>query len=204
LRLAWRAIGWRRALVCHAVSWLPLAAGALILTNNSLPDHLERGVLRFVLGASLILLLSAVAELLVTRRPAWSWARSLPVSARWRVLGDAGVFVLLCSPLLLLAAWYGPGLFGTSVCVVLLFALRAAGSIRRAPERTSGASGEILAEGLFAVAWITLVPWLALLCLLLLPVALDNAAARERAQKTSRWRELHHLEAGDPLAWRAS
>ena len=64
-----------------------------------------------------------------------------------------------------------------------------------------GASGQLLAEALVPVALVTLVPWLSAGFLLLVPLALWQAAEAERNQDVSRWHELHHLAAGDPLSW---
>ena len=66
------------------------------------------------------------------------------------------------------------------------------------------ATGEILGEGLFAVALVALLPWLALAGLGAVPWAVRRVAERERAQKVSRWSELHHLAAGDSQSWSAS
>jgi hypothetical protein len=80
-------------------------------------------------------------------------------------------------------------------------AARAAGAMRRAPERLTGASGEILGEGLLLAAAVALLPWVALLPLAAFPLALRFAAERDRRQKVSRWMEIHHLAAGDPQSW---
>jgi hypothetical protein len=82
-------------------------------------------------------------------------------------------------------------------------AVRAAGAVRRAPERRTGASGEILLEGLLAAALAAVLPWAGLPLLALAPPALSWAAERERRQKVSRWLELHHLAAGDSQSWSA-
>ena len=83
-------------------------------------------------------------------------------------------------------------------------AARAAGALRRAPERRTGAAGEILLEGGMTAALLALLPWLALPLLALALPALRAAAERERRQKVSRWLELHHLAVGDPQSWSAS
>jgi hypothetical protein len=66
-----------------------------------------------------------------------------------------------------------------------------------------GAAGEIAVQGGLIAAAIALAPWLALGALALVPWAVREAARRESAQKVSRWLELHHLAAGDPLSWSA-
>ena len=82
--------------------------------------------------------------------------------------------------------------------------MRATGALRRAPERRTGAAGEILGEGLLLAALVALLPWAGLPALAGVPFALRAAAERERRQKVSRWLELHHLAAGDPQSWSAS
>ena len=82
-------------------------------------------------------------------------------------------------------------------------AVRAAGAMRRAPERRTGASGEILLEGLPAAAATALLPWVVLPLLAMTPLAVRWAAERERRQKVSRWLELHHLAVGDSQSWSA-
>jgi hypothetical protein len=84
-----------------------------------------------------------------------------------------------------------------------LLAARAAGAMRRAPERRTGASGEIFLEGLLLSAATALLPWVSLPALLATPWAVRAAAERERRQKVSRWLELHHLAVGDPQSWSA-
>jgi hypothetical protein len=79
-------------------------------------------------------------------------------------------------------------------------ALRGAAEIRRAPGHQGGAA-RLLLEGGLVAGLVTLAPWGAAGLLVLTPVALGLAAERERRQETSRWHELHHLAAGDPLSW---
>ena len=90
------------------------------------------------------------------------------------------------------------------LAVLPFLAVRAAGAMRRAPERRTGAAGEIVFEGALLAALVALLPWTALLPLAATPWALRAAAERERRQKVSRWLELHHLAAGDPQSWSAS
>ena len=73
--------------------------------------------------------------------------------------------------------------------------------MRRAPERRTGASGEILMEGLLLAAAVALIPWISILAPFAAPWAVRAAAERDRKQKVSRWLELHHLAAGDPQSW---
>ena len=100
-------------------------------------------------------------------------------------------------------AWIEPVAALAVLAMVPLLAVRATGAMRRAPERRTGASGEVLGEGLLLAAAVALLPWVSLLALLGTPLAVRAAAERERRQKVSRWQEIHHLAAGDPQSWSA-
>jgi len=73
--------------------------------------------------------------------------------------------------------------------------------VRRAPERRTGASGEILIEGMLLAAAVALLPLGSIVALAATPLAIRAAAERERRQKVSRWQEIHHLAVGDPQSW---
>lgn len=201
-RIAWRALGWS-VVGAYAIGLLPIGAAWAFLAHNSLaPEHAELAA-RLGAGCAIVLLLGQMAESLAVRRPAWPWSRSLPWSATRRVRFDALFLGLHALPLALLTAWIEPAALAILGLLPLLSA-RAAGAMRRAPERRTGASGEILLEGLLLAGLAALLPWTSLLVLAATPVALRSAAERERRQKVSRWLELHHLAAGDPLSWSAS
>lgn len=205
-RIAWRALGWRLA-GAYAAGLLPLLACFAFANNNEqlAPAH-QRLATLLGGGWAVVLLFAQLSETLAVRRPAWPWSRSLPVPARRRVGFDAVFLALHTLPLFASGVWMAPTpwmLLGPAALVPFL-ALRAAGAMRRAPERRTGASGEILGEGLFLGALVSLLPWTALLALPAVPWALQAAAERDRAQKVSRWLELHHLAAGDPQSWSAS
>lgn len=206
LRIAGRALRWRLA-GAYGLALLPLAVTVAFLSHNDLPLAQQQLAVRLGGGVAVVLLLAQVGEALAVLRPAWPWVRSLPWSAGRRVLADAALLVGIAGPVVA-AAGFLPGASLASFLAVAallpLLALRAAGAIRRAPEASSGASGEILGEGLFAAGLVALLPWLALLALLAAPLALRLAADRERRQKVSRWLPLHHLAAGDPQSWSAS
>jgi hypothetical protein len=91
-----------------------------------------------------------------------------------------------------------------ALALLPLLALRTAGAVRRAPERRTGAAGEVFFEGSLLAALVALLPWTSMLALAAVPWAIRAAAERERRQKVSRWLELHHLAAGDPQSWSAS
>ncbi|MFL6196352.1 MAG: hypothetical protein ACJ75H_19385 [Thermoanaerobaculia bacterium] len=201
-RIAWRALG-RSLLGAWLLGLLPVGAAFAFITNNELaPEHVRLGA-RLGAGLAVVLLLAQMAEALAVRRPAWPWSRSLPWSAAQRVTSDAVFLGLHTLPLVGLAALIHPAALA-ALGMLPLLALRAAGAMRRAPERRTGAAGEVLLEGSLLAALVALLPWTALAALALTPWALRAAAERERAQKVSRWLELHHLAVGDPQSWSAS
>jgi hypothetical protein len=204
-RIAWRALGWKLA-EAYVAGLLPVGAAALFVANNR-AELASRHVLLAALlggGVGLVLFLAQTGEALAARRPAWPWLRSLPGSAAERVRRDALFLAAHALPLLAVAAWIDPHaalpLAGALPCLAAL----TAGALRRAPERRTGAAGEILLQGGLAAALLALLPWLALLLLPLTLPVLAAAANRERRQKVSRWLELHHLAAGDPQSWSTS
>jgi hypothetical protein len=199
-RIAWRALG--GSLVgAYLTALLFLGAAALFVRNNELPGIYVRLGALLGGGCAVVFLLSGMAESLAVRRPAWPWSRSLPWPASRRVLIDALFLGAHTLPLVLLTAWIEPLAALAVLAEVPLLALRSAGAMRRAPERRTGASGEILMEGLLLAAAVALLPWVSLLALLGSPLAVRAAAERERRQKVSRWQEIHHLAAGDPQSW---
>lgn len=199
-RIAWRALG-GSLLGAYLTALLPLGAAALFVRNNELPPvYIRLGALLGG-GCAVAFLLAGLAESLAVRRPAWPWSRSLPWPASRRVRFDAlflGAHALL---LVLLTAWIEPVAALAVLAEIPLVAVRSAGAVRRAPERRTGASGEILLEGFMLAAAVALLPWVSLLALLGTPLAVRAAAERERRQKVSRWQEIHHLAAGDPQSW---
>jgi hypothetical protein len=201
-RIVWRALG-SSLFGAWALGLLPLGAAYAFAAHNALaPEHVRLAA-RLGAGLAAVVALAQVAEALAVRRPAWPWSRSLPWSATRRAGADALILGGHALPLVLLAARISPA--ALAVLGILPFlAVRAAGAMRRAPERRTGAAGEIFFEGGLLAALVALLPWAALLPLAGVPWALRAAAERERRQKVSRWLELHHLAAGDPQSWSAS
>jgi hypothetical protein len=201
-RIAWRALGWSLP-GAFLTALLPVLSAWAFVAHNELAPQYVRLAARLGGGVAAVLLLASMSESLAVRRPAWPWSRSLPWTAERRVEADALFLGLHILPLVLLAAAIHPAALAV-LPLLPLFALRAAGALRRAPERRTGASGEILSEGLLLAALVALLPWTSVLALAGIPFALRAAAERERKQKVSRWLELHHLAAGDPQSWSAS
>lgn len=201
-RIVWRALG-ASLFGAWAIGLLPVAAAFAFTANNSLaPEHVRLAA-RLGAGLAAVLALAQMGEALAVRRPAWPWSRSLPWSAARRAGADALILGGHVLPLVLLAARIDPAAL-VILAVLPFLSLRAAGAMRRAPERRTGAAGEIVFEGALLAALVALLPWAALLPLAAVPWALRAAAERERRQKVSRWLELHHLAAGDPQSWSAS
>jgi hypothetical protein len=143
---------------------------------------------------------AGAAHQIAVRRPVWPWVRSLPWSSRQRILSDGTFLSLHALPLVFLSAlidWSGALLVGAAVPFL---SLRAAGHVRRIPERRSG-STLLLAEGFTVAGAEALIPWLALLWLVSMPLVLRAAGQTETRQKVTRWLELHHTSTGDPLSW---
>jgi hypothetical protein len=202
LRIAWRALG-SSLFGALALGLLPVGAAFAFTAHNTLaPEHVRLAA-RLGAGLAMTLVLAQMAEALAVRRPAWPWSRSLPWSAAQRVRSDAVLLGLHALPLALVAARISPAALAT-LAILPLLAVRAAGAMRRAPERRTGAAGEILLEGALLASLVALLPWTALLALAGAPWAVRAAAERDRQQKVSRWLELHHLAAGDPQSWSAS
>jgi hypothetical protein len=201
-RIAWRAAG-AHVFTAGLEGLLPLAAVALFLSGNALTAEQAALAVRFGGGAAVVVFCASLGEVLAARRPVWPWSRSLPWSATRRVVADAVLLAVPALGLVALAARLDASAALSLVAQVPFVAVRAAGAMRRAPERRTGAAGEIALEcGLLAAAaavW----PWLGGAALLVVPWAIHAAAERERAQKVSRWLERHHLAIGDPQSWSA-
>jgi hypothetical protein len=75
--------------------------------------------------------------------------------------------------------------------------------MRRGGDTRTAVWGSVLLEGAFLSALIALLPWLTILALGAVPLALRRAVVRERGLKVTRWRALHHAAAGDTLSWTA-
>jgi hypothetical protein len=171
----------------------------LFLRNNSLTPGQEEAAARLGGLAAAVLAIAILAEALVKRRPPWPWARSLPWPARLRVGLDAALLGAVALPSMAVALAV-PSVIPSLLATVPWLALRGAAEIRRAPGHQGG-TARLLLEGGLVGGLVTLVPWVAWGLLAATPVALGIAAGRERRQEISRWHELHHVAAGDPLSW---
>jgi hypothetical protein len=183
-----------------------LAAGVLVLTkvflwNNPVPGPTAVAAARLGGTLAAAVFLAGAASLLAARRPPWPLSRTWPQSARRRVLADA---LFLAFPAVLLLIPLGliePRAIPAAAACLPLLGLRAAAAVRLDPELRFGAWARILAEGAFVAAVVCFATWASLAFLLLAGPALRTAARMDKRQKVSRWLELHHLSAGDPLSW---
>ncbi len=200
LAIAWRALGWR-----IGASWIPgllvLFVLEMFLRNNSLTQEQRLLAVRFAGVVGTALVMSALADGLVRLRPPWPWIRSLPWSCARRTAIDAGILAGVALPVAAIAGAFVPAVLPTVAATLPLLALRGATAVRRGPGRASGASGPLLVEGSLAAAAVAVVPWSAAVAVALVPLAARLAANSEREQEISRWHELHHMAAGDPLSW---
>jgi hypothetical protein len=172
---------------------LPLLACAAFLRHNTLSSTVADGAARLAGTLAVTLVIASLARALTLRRPPWAWARSLPQSARARVLWDTAILAGAAFPAAAATAWLrgcGPS-WGPVLLALPWLALRG--------RHTDAA--RLLAEGAFAAAWIALVPWLACVLPALAPWALRAAVGAERALSPHVWQERRHLPGGDPLAW---
>jgi hypothetical protein len=199
------AINWRalrlRPLVIHLLSILFLGAAQLFIANNNPSPFLTEKMIRFGGALSLVLFCSVFANMMALRRPPWPWIRSMPWSARTRILWDSFFIGLHALPLIIIS-----GLLDLKSMVPLTISLPAiavysAFSMRQARESTTGALGKVLLLGTFGSLLLCLLPWSSVLFVALSPLVLHMGTMAEKQQKVSQWLELHHLAAGDSLSW---
>jgi hypothetical protein len=60
---------------------------------------------------------------------------------------------------------------------------------------------QILMVGTTASVLVCLVPLISVIFFALTPLILRYGTELEKRQKVSRWLDIHHLAAGDPLSW---
>jgi hypothetical protein len=163
----------------------------LFLMNNELPPWIVERAVGGATVAAATGLLQSIAQRLRQRRPLGGWERSLPESARQRVLMDAGFGFVLGLPLLLPwllasaasgvrlgSAW--PGLAAAWVAIAVL-SLRFSALLRFRSELAliGGPQRLLLEGGLLSMAVAVLGGW-GLLLAILLPFLLSTAEASDR------------------------
>ena len=197
--VAWRTLGPRLL----TTTFLPLVgcgAAYLYRINNGLTVAEAGGVTRLAIEMALVLTLAGMADLLVTRRPSWPWARSLPVGSRARVGDDLITIGLPAAPTLLAALGLDWRAFVIGLATAPVLGLLAVGAMRRAPGRLSRASGEFLVTGSIVALLVTLWPVLTLGGLGAVPLLWWHAARADRRLVVTQWQSLHHHAEGDSLA----
>ena len=199
--IAFRAVG-GRLLNAYAPILMTFGPTWLLVRNN--PGVSHAAPLRFAAGCTVALVVTGLANELITRRPPWRWARSLPWSAADRVRGDT-VWLTGHAAIVLLAfgALLSPAQALLTVLVVPLISVRAAGALRKS-QTQSHTVIRLLGEGVFVAAWFSVTIWTAVPALLLVWPAWREATARDRNLDVSRWSPQAHLAAGDPVSWRGA
>lgn len=150
---------------------------------------------------SIFLFCAFIAGRLSERRPVWPWIRSLPWTARERVLIDAIFMAILSFPQLSLTALLDIRALWPVACSLPLVVIVASLIMRRGYKYRLGAGEMITYVGIAGAVTISLFPWISLLYLALTPLSIKYAADEEKNQKVSLWHEMQHLAAGDPLSW---
>lgn len=196
----WRALR-LRPLVPYLLSLPLLGAAQLFIANNNPTPQLAEQMIRFGGALSLVLFCSIFANMLASRRPPWPWIRSLPWSAKTRVVWDAAFVSTHALPLVVFVGILNLKTILPLVISLPLFGAYSAYSIRQAAESAMGASGKVLLLGTIGSLLLCLFPLSSLLFLSLTPLVTLEAIKAEKFQKVSRWLELHHLAAGDSLSW---
>ena len=197
-RITWRALG-RELAVGYVLPVPVIGATALFASNNELRGAILTGTARFGMLMAIAIFLSSVATKMAQRRPAWPWARSLPISSYRRVANDALFLGFHALPLLVPAVLIDVSAIWTLLAILPFLSIRVAEYVRRIPERRTG--GKYILESFVIAGIIALMPWTALL---LIPAAIPEFISARNAdigQKVSRWSELHHTAAGDSLSW---
>lgn len=196
----WRALK-LRPFVVYLVSVPFIGATQLFIANNNPSPLLAERVIRFGGALSMIIFCSIFANMLASRRPPWPWVRSLPWSAKPRIISDSLFVGLHVLPLLVLVGVMNIKSMLPLFISLPLFTLFSAYSIRQARESSMGASGKVLLFGTIGALFLCLIPWGSLLFLALTPFVSKAAIKADKYQKVSQWLELHHLAAGDSLSW---
>ena len=179
LRVFWRVAGPRLGEAALA-GVIPIALAGLFVQNNVLPAELVRRGVTLGGGVAVASILATLAAVLVRLRPPWLWSRSLPIGSRRRVRADAVLLGAHALPACAVAASLDPVGGVVLLGALPLLSARASGAVRR-PDAGRATGSQVLAEGAAVAAVLALVPWLAIVSLAVLPLALRAAAAQDAA-----------------------
>ena len=188
LILSLRALGMWITLVHLPAAVFATPTGLAIHNNEFTPDQSEL-VLRLGTSLGITATVLAMATLLNARRPPWAWSRSLPWSARQRVVADAVLMLLVASPLLI------PILYlrlssGLSVFVLLVFlAVRLPGRMRNSLHGLTRLGAWTYIEAFLAALLTSVQPMAALVLGLASPLVLETSARREQSLKVGLYLE---------------
>jgi hypothetical protein len=196
----WRALR-LRFLIPYLFSLPFLGAAQLFIANNNPSPLLAERVIRLGGALGLIVFCSVFSNILAARRPPWPWIRSLPWSSQSRILLDSSFICLHLLPFLIIIGMMDLKSVLPLAVSFPIFILYSVYSVRETFESPIGASGKVLLYGAMGALFLCLIPWSSLFFLALTPWIFKEAVKAEKSQKVSRWLELHHLAAGDPLSW---
>jgi hypothetical protein len=196
----WRALR-LRILIPYLLVMPSLGAAQIFIVNNHPPPVLAEQVIRLGGTLSVILFCAILANMLAVRRPPWPWIRSLPWSAKSRILCDSSFISIFVLPLLVIVGVMNLKSMLPLALSFPLFVIYSVYSIRQDAESPIGSPGKVLIYGTIGALALCIIPWSSLLFLGLTPWILKEAIKAEKYQKVSRWLELHHLATGDSLSW---
>ena len=198
--LTWRALK-LRVFSHYLVSLFFLGLTSLFISHNDFDQSLNTKAVCLGGALSLAKFIALTANMISARRPPWPWVRSLPWSARRRVIVEAALLLLFAIPLLILILLMNINALWPIILSLPAFVLFATQQIRQASEDRMGAAGKIFLMGTIGTLAIGLFPLSSLIFSLSIPLALLQAEKAEKSQKVSRWLELHHQVTGDSLSW---
>jgi hypothetical protein len=198
--IALRALQFR-IFIPYLPAFLILGLTRVFIQNNSFSPVLNFRAMCFGGALSIFLFCAFVAGRLAERRPVWPWVRSLPWTARERVLIDASFLAILSLPQLVLTGLLDIRALWPVACSLPLVVIISSLIMRRGHRYRLGAGEMITYVGIAGAVTISVFPLVSLFYLALTPMALKYASAEEKGQKVSLWHEMQHLAAGDPLSW---
>jgi len=198
-RIALRALG-VRVIGPLVVAMLGVAAGWAYRVNNGLSVAEAGFGVRLALLVSLGVSTGLMADALLVRRRVWPWLRSLPTTARERVLEDASVLGLPGALALVPAAGVDWRAALAGAATVPLVALAAVIAHRRAGGKLLGITGSLPWFSVPVAVIVAIWPLSALAALAGAPGMLALAARADRREIVTGWQPLHHAVAGDSMA----
>ncbi len=201
-RFTWRAIGWRLLAPLPAPAFA-LAAAWFYTRNNELVGPDVGFVARLWSVIAIALYVGAVADIVVTRRPAWPWMRSLPWSSTARAADDAMAIGVPAAVVALASGIVDARTMVVSLAMlppIVALAILLSHGARRRLTRVSGA---LIVIGIGLAISVAFYPLVSVPALAMTPVVIRAAARRDRRQVVTGWHELHHDATGDSLAWSA-